>query len=274
VNYLLSFADSRLWRSLSRLNTQAEKLEFFDSILLLTENDLDLKFKSKYKEKLVLGSRGYGYWSWKPQIIRQAFDQMEFGDTLLYIDVGCHLNETGLWRLKEYFETIQDEKNNGILAFQAKVPTPDISPLNYDGRKLFDQPNFRWIKGDLFNYFNVRDDENYTHSQAIGATVILIYKNYKSMKIIEEWQSIIDSNFSLIDDTPSKSDNLDGFIEHRHDQAIFTLLCIKHKVQTLSAYEYWYPKNSQFGLIEPDWNVIKDFPIQAKRDLDFGRVKS
>ena len=39
------------------------------------------------------------------------------------------------------------------------------------------------------------------------------------------WMAIIiRHDFSLLDDTPSKSPNLKGFQEHRHDQAIFSLL--------------------------------------------------
>jgi hypothetical protein len=70
----------------------------------------------------------------------------------------------------------------------------------------------------------------------------------------------------LIDDTPSSSPNKYGFIEHRHDQAIFSLLCIKYKVLTVSAYEYWYPKKGSLQIIAPDWAALKEFPIHAKRD--------
>ena len=80
---------------------------------------------------------------------------------------------------------------------------------------------------------------------------------------------LLSHDFSLLDDTPSKSPNFKGFKEHRHDQAIFTLLCLKYNVPTLSSYEYWYPKASSYRL-KPDWNSLKDFPIHAKRDIDLG----
>lgn len=264
--YLLSFADSRLWRTLARLNTQAEELNFFNSILLGTENDLNIDFRIKYIEKLIPGSRGYGYWSWKPQILMQVLNKIDFGDSILYIDAGCHLNKLGSWRLQEYFSMLE-KSNLGILAFQAKTPNIDISPLQYDGRPLFNQPNYQWIKGDLFDYFGVRQDPNYTNAQAIGAGIILIKKNELSLKIISEWLSVINYDFSLLDDTLSKTVNLPGFIEHRHDQSIFTLLCLKYKVPTLSAYEYWYPLTDR---MEPDWQSLKYFPIHAKREKDLG----
>ena len=81
---------------------------------------------------------------------------------------------------------------------------------------------------------------------------------------------IIKNNFSLLDDTPSRSSNFDGFVDHRHDQAIFSLLCLKHKVTVLSAYEFWYPANLSYGILGMDWEALEDFPIHAKRDKKIG----
>jgi len=271
--HLVSFADSRMKRSLQRLLQQAANLDFFGKIHLLNENDLSADFKERFKDKLIHGSRGFGYWSWKPQVIAQTLKEMKDGDLLLYLDAGCHLNKAGIKRLKEYFE-ILDGSESGVLAFQSKQPTADISPLQYDGRRLFDQPNYEWVKGDLFDYFGVRYDKSYTHAQAIGAGIIFVKKCEQSLALIREWQEIISQNFSLLDDTPSKSQNLEGFREHRHDQAIFSLLCLKYGVPTLSAYEYWYPKKLASSRLEPDWGELKDFPIHAKRDKDLGPIKN
>jgi hypothetical protein len=230
---------------------------------------LPAEFKEYFKDKLSIRTRGYGYWSWKPEIIYEALKDMRDDDALIYVDAGCHVNKNGLERLKFYFEML-DKNEVGVLAFQAKPPLEDISTLNYDGRKLLDQPNRHWIKGDLFDYFKFRGVESITEAQAIGAGVIIIKKCKKSIQIIEEWRSIIKNNFSLIDDTPSVASNLNGFVEHRHDQAIFTLLCVKHNVETLSAYEYWYPKRTNSNHFKPDWKALEEYPIHARRDKDFG----
>jgi hypothetical protein len=271
--HLLSFADSRIKRSLQRLSFQAASLDFFDMIHLLDETDLAPEYKERFRDRLIYGSRGFGYWSWKPQVIAQTLENLGNGDLLLYLDVGCHLNKKGLGRLKEYFE-ILDRSESGVLAFQAKPPTADISPLQYDGRKLLDQPNYECCKGDLLDHFGIRGNPSYTHAQAIGAGVILIKKCKRSVALIREWQDIISQDFSLLDDTPSKSPNLDGFKEHRHDQAIFTFLCLKYGVLTLSAYEYWYPKDLASGRQVPDWNALKDLPIHARRDKDLGPTRN
>ena len=259
-------------RSLDRLARQAKSLNIFNDIYMFIENDLSVDFREHFKEKLIPGSRGYGYWSWKPEVMLMALDRIQDGDCLLYIDAGCHLNNRGKQRLLEYFKILEQEEI-GIVAFKAIQPTEDNSSLVYDGRKLFDQPNYRWIKGDLFDYFGMKDNPSVVNDQAIGAGVIFVRKCDRAIRIIREWQQIIWNHFNLLDDTPSVSANLAGFIEHRHDQAIWTLLCLKHHIKTLSAYEYWYPmKNAK--KFKPDWLALKDFPIHVKRDKDLGMLKN
>ena len=270
MNYLVTFADSRMLRSLKRISDQAKSLNYFDGIYAYTQADLPCSFTKYFADKLIPGSRGYGYWSWKPEVILLTLNKINHNDCLIYVDAGCHFNIRGRKRLKEYFMHLSQEKN-GIVAFQSLQPTSENSSLFYDGRPLFDQPNYRWIKGDLLDYFHVRHDPTVTNDQVIGATVILIRKCKKAISIVKEWQHIIHEHFNLLDDSPSSSPNLSGFIENRHDQAIWTLICKRNNVSTLSAYEYWYPLN-QPGRLRPDWPALDEFPIHAKRDKDLGFI--
>jgi hypothetical protein len=259
----LSFASSDLNKSLKRILLQANSLKIYDEVLVCTEFDLDESFKIKFSKYLQFGTRGYGFWSWKPQIILQTLNKMEEGDILQYTDAGCHLNINGLGRLNEYFE-ITKNSNSGILAFQAKTPEP---PLPYDGRKLLDCIEYKWVKGDLLDYFDVRSKDSILKTQTITATTIFIKKTCKTIDLINVWLDVIKYDFRLIDDTKSISKNLDGFIEHRHDQAIFSILCKLNNIDTLSAYEYWYP--SKMNKFKPDWKILSEYPILAKRDKVF-----
>lgn len=255
----LTFADSSLKKSSSRIIFQARKFNFYDNIISLDENDLNLDFINKFKSKLNIETRGFGYWSWKPKIIQQVLQNLNEGDILQYTDVGCHLNINGKKRLEEYFELANNSKT-GILAFNAVQPE---YPLQYDGRELLDQSNYKWVKGDLLDYFNVRSSNDILNAQATGAGIIFIKKNQHSIKIISDWLKVIEENFSLIDDTESISENINGFIEHRHDQAIFSILCEINNVKRVSSYEYYYPvANSN----RADWDSLAKFPIHAKRD--------
>ena len=268
MNYLVSFADTRMKKSLSRILIQAKKIDFFDKLFLLNENDISEEFRARFKNKLILGSKGYGYWCWKPEIVLSVLDKIQEGDCLLYIDAGCHLNSRGKKRLKEYFNIVKNNEK-GVIAFQANEPNQKNSTLIHDGRKLRNLKNYKWIKGDIFDYFGMRENNKIINSQEIAGGVFLIKKCKFSISLIQNWKKIIVENFELIDDSPSISENLPGFVENRHDQAIWTLLCLKNSIKTLSSYEFWYPKNNT-KKTESDWDYLKEFPIHAKRDKNFG----
>lgn len=257
----LTFADSRMHRSLKRIENQAKEMQVYDEIFICNEFSLDEEFRKNLKNKLVPGTRGYGYWSWKPQIILQTLQNLSDGDILHYCDAGCHLNKKGRKRLLEYFE-ITSKDNFGMLAFQS------VPPSFHDGRNLMDLADQKWCKGDLLDFLKVRDEESIVNTQTIGAGIIFIKKNNETFEFIEKWRDVFLHDFSLIDDSPSKSPNTENFIEHRHDQAIFSILCKKKHVKTISAYEYWYPTKKTIHL--PDWKALQMYPIHAKRDKKIG----
>jgi hypothetical protein len=262
----LTFADSRLKRSLKRIVQEAEDMGCYSSVIAFTEDDLAPEFRDTFKEKLKPSVRGFGYWCWKPQIIKQVLANLNEGDILHYCDVGCHLNLGGKKRLQEYFD-ITSQSVSGILAFQAKKPS---DPFQYDGRPLLDLRDRLWIKGDLLDYFHVRDQVDVIETQSIGAGIFFIKKNDATMAMIDKWLKVYRSQFFLVDDSRSIAPNLDGFLENRHDQSIFSILCKLNQVETISAYEYWYP--SRYNLSTPDWAALKDYPIWAIRDKDFGFI--
>jgi hypothetical protein len=235
--------------------TQDER-EKLDSLL----ND------DKFFDKLKGNVRGFGYWCWKPQIIKQVLDHLDDGDILQYTDVGCRLNIQGKTRLMEYFE-LASQDPLGILAFQNIAPS---GPLIHDGRQLLGLIDSHWTKGDLIDYFAVRDRPEITETPTIGAGIFFLKKGADSCALISDWLKVYETQFALADDSPSKSPNLGGFIENRHDQGIFSLLCKTRGVYTISAYEYWYPKIND--LRHADWASLANMPIHAKRDKDYGLI--
>jgi hypothetical protein len=257
----LSFADSRMSAALQRIQTQAQVMGCYDHIVVADESYLNIDFREKYKEKLKPTVRGYGYWCWKPQVILQLLDQIDDGDIIQYTDAGCHLNPAGMTRLMEYFDLANTSKS-GILAFAAIAPSFHKAYI-----KLPEMEEYRWCKSDLFNYFRVRDRLEIVNSPTIGAGIIFIKKTPESMGIIKKWLEVISDDFTLLDDTPSLIQNMTGFVEHRHDQSIFSLLCKLRGAALISAYEYWYPLRF---VDYPDWRELKDFPIHAKRDKGLG----
>lgn len=254
----LTFADQRMHRALERIHHQAINMGVYDCIVIANEHNLDLNFRERFAKYLKPDLRGFGYWTWKAQIILQTLNQMSNGDLLQYTDAGCHLNPSGRNKLVEYFLKAQ-ESASGVLAFQATPPSFHNSKI-----KLPNLQESKWCKGDLIDALEVRSRVEIMSTQTIGAGVIFIRKCDESIRLVKEWLDIYENNIGLIDNSKSKSEDPLGFVEHRHDQSIFSILAKLNGVETISAYEYWYP-HAIFPLF-PDWKILKNYPIHAKRD--------
>lgn len=233
---LLSFGDSRMKLQAKRLLKQAKAMDLYDEIYICNENNLSTSFRTKYKNQLILGTRGFGYWSWKPQIIYQILNDLQDGDVLQYLDIGCHLNPKGRERLKEYF-AIAEAAPSGLFVFCSNSVEAHFS------------------KGDLLDFLGVRDRADIIYTPQIEAGISFIRKCPATMKILADWLAVIEHDFSLINDDKSKSDNLPGFIEHRHDQSIFSILAKKAGCSICSNFE-----------TKDRYSKKSVFPIQAKRD--------
>lgn len=257
--WFLSFANTSLGGRIRnpsvRIRKQAEAMGVFgDRIRVWNENDLDGEFRDKMKDHLIPGSRGYGYWCWKPQIVLQLLREMKDGDVLLYADAGCHLNPRGIPRLMEYFDLA---KEHSIVAFQAR--TMDTPPRHF----LLDRD---WSKGDLLDFFNVRNDLAILETGQLGGGIFLACKSKAAEDFFAEFKSIMVDHFALCDNSPSISPNLVGFKENRHDQSVFSLLGKKQGIFSLSSMEY-DPMNGG-----DDWSCMMHYPIWSKHDK--GGVRS
>ena len=48
---------------------------------------MDEVWKNRFAK--YVSDSGYAYWSWKPYLINQLFEKMQYGDSLCYFDGGC-----------------------------------------------------------------------------------------------------------------------------------------------------------------------------------------
>ncbi len=264
--WFVTFGDSRLRQAHKRIRRQAEKMGVFrNRIRIFDETDIDADFREKMKEHLIAGSRGFGYWCWKPQIILQVMQEMNEGDVLLYADIGCHLNPKGLKRLEDYRELAIE---HSIVAFQSRALGEDAI-TNLDLHFL---PEKQWTKMDLLRYFDVDDRNDILDSGQIGAGVIVFKNCVQSHHVVETWRQCYYDHFGFIDDSPSKLPNLPGFVQSGHDQSVFSLLCKKYGACLLSSGEYahirmYMPEGGDEKLWPEYWRELKQYPVHAKRDL-------
>lgn len=165
-------------------------------------------------EKCVKVTRGFGYWCWKPQVILQSLRQINDNDILIYADIGCEFVPS---RAKSLLQKLKMLESNDIMGFSCYGSNPKY-----------------WTKGDIFEFFGVKNDPNFTETPELAGGFIFMKKTQKTIQIMNEFLNIFKNHFNLVDDSPSQTPNFEGFIENRHDQSIWTMINKKHKLQNFS----------------------------------------
>lgn len=259
---LVTFADSRMLPSLNRLKKQASYFNEISDVFAYTEADLSSIFITANKDRLTHRSRGFGYWAWKPEVVLMAFEQINFGDVVCYCDAGFHLNKKASISISRYTAPIYNGETD-IVSFSHN---PQHLTFHCDPMIL---PNFtesRYNKGDMLEYWKVKNISKFVDTPQYASGLFFMKKTESNLQLLINWKNASINHPSLFDDSPSISANLVDFIEHRHDQAYFSLMCKANHHIAFSAFEFWFPRGPNF---DPDWGIIKDYPFLAKRDKSF-----
>tara|TARA_R110001599_G_scaffold179233_1_gene371737 strand:+ start:1503 stop:2333 length:831 start_codon:yes stop_codon:yes gene_type:complete len=201
---LVNFADKR-FRNKQKWNTFSAKLfGRFDQVLEYRFSDLDEEILSVNKESLKYRNKGAGNYFWKPYIVEKALNKINESDYLMYADSGTFFLKSVL-PLVKYMET----KNKDILCF--RLP-------------LIEK---QWTKRDAFLRMDC-DTEKYTDSTQTLATFFLVKKTKKAIDFISAYKKYcFDSRILSDDPNVLGEENYQGFIEHRHDQSVLSLLSKK-----------------------------------------------
>tara|TARA_B100002051_G_C16474492_1_gene504973 strand:- start:419 stop:760 length:342 start_codon:yes stop_codon:yes gene_type:complete len=97
----------------------------------------------------------------------------------------------------------------------------------------------------------------------------MFFKNNSYVRnFLNQWANICQIS-KLIDDSESIEPNHPNFIEHRHDQSIFSIMCKKEKIYNLSASECEWVEFEN----KRSWEHLNNYPILAKRDKKFNLIK-
>jgi hypothetical protein len=189
-----------------RLVNQANSTKLFDTTKMFTDVDLraDIEFWKQHGEFIQRNRRGYGYWLWKPYIIKKTMDAMSDGDILLYLDCGCEIDTRESAVLSKYFEYV---KTDLVIGTQTQI-------------EKF------WDKMDLVLHLGMSDSPSLHTPQRQGGAVLYCVCD-KTRELVNMWYKTC-CDYHLIDDTPSVASNIAGFRQHRHDQSVFSLLSKKY----------------------------------------------
>jgi len=193
--------------------------------------------------------RGGGYWIWKPWIVNNALRNLRHGDFLLYMDAGCSINPSAQARFKEYLEIVASS-SQGILSMQ------------------MEHPESAWTNTATFRHFGVSQACNIFTSGQLSATFLLIRRCEASQEIVHRWLSVLDVDPYLFTDRYSEIDPISNFVEHRHDQSIFSIIR-KQNNPTIVADDSWFDDfQSIEASLSPFWGTrLRDSRLMFKRYL-------
>ena len=263
--YLCSFASPDLEKSKKRFLSQAKNVGVYKKVKVFGIDDLSVstrkQIKNFFKNKK---KRLFGYGCWKAEIIKNFLKKVPNNSIVQYTDVGCHLNKNGLKRLKQYFNLCNKK---GILTFQYKLPRQKkLKP--FKNMKFQRYLEHEYTKMDLYKYLIKKNKTKIFNSEQIMSGIIFFKKNKFSINLLNIWEKILKKD-NLIDDSKSCLSNHKKFVEHRHDQSAFSLICKKKGVYSISSAECEWAEKKNKRI----WLHLKNFPIHARRDKKYNIFK-
>lgn len=226
-----------------RLNTQAIHCKYLNHICIVSSQNSQLykDFHDQYGIFVKNNPRGYGYWLWKPFIALKYLKQVPENDVVLYCDIGCELSPLGGKVFAEYIDYVQ---KHDFLAFSTFNKTPERA----------------WTKAELINLLSPSRED--LESEQVAATFFLIKNNSKMIHFLEEWLSLClkDDCRYLTDKCMQDQDPI--FIEHRHDQSIFSLLVKKWHLQVIRERTFFPPE------VYYSKSFVLRYPVHTLRTKD------
>lgn len=241
---LVNLSNEIFEQSRIRLNISAQK----HGISTVLSHDFEeLKGTSFYlqNKKILDQPTGMGYWAWKPYIILEAIKSLDEGDIVIYADAGLEITAS--------------------LDPLIKISKEDTPVLLFANGNLV---NAHWTKRDCFIEMGC-DQWKYWYGPQVDAAFAVFRKSKESILFLEEWLHYC-TNERVITDLPNQHNkkNLPGFIQHRRDQSVLSLLAIKHAIAL-------YRMPTQFGnhYKSPDFRVSGEFncksQFQQKQATDY-----
>lgn len=259
---LLTFGEgSRGHRqSARRLARQGLETSMFDDSLAIDLKCLREFFPQFLVEHAALiknSPRGYGYWIWKPFIIRETLRNLPKNWNLAYLDGGCVLNNTPAAKFR--FEK-----------YKKYAVSNSIWATELVARPGEDFRNKSWCKADALRY--LKSTSEIEEMAQVQAGILLISNDAVSRELVERWwHAAISDSYRYLDDSPSDISNGETFIEHRHDQALFSILYRQFGLKPVPD-ETWFPGRwhtvgSGYPIWSPRWTFT--FPFKPESKVSF-----
>jgi hypothetical protein len=223
---VVSYASGRFIRSQEILEKQSY-LHGADKVYSFKKEDIDEQFFNTNRD-IFNQKRGDGYWLWKPYFIKKILDRLESTDILFYIDAGCY-------PILPLNSLLTNNDNDQVISF-----------------KVHGQLNRWWTKGDCFHVMSC-DKEKYYNQEQRNAAFQIYRVNDFTKKFIQEYLDYSKIPEVISDMQNKFKENDIEFKDHRHDQSIYTNLCLKYSIRGHRDPSQWGNKyidnNDSYGQV-------------------------
>jgi hypothetical protein len=214
---------------------------YFESIRTWDREELKTTQFYRDNREILDQPRGAGYWLWKPYIIRERLREIPEGDILMYLDAGARIiaDPTPLFEIAERVE---------IMVFAG----------HYAGRDGVPYRCAQWTKRDCFVLMGC-DSPEYHEARMLDASILLVKNGPRAVEFIDEWLRYA-SIPEIVTDQPNTCGlpNLEGFVDHRHDQSIMSVLAARDALELFRA-----PSRSATRSAEPRSSLQVRSPYAA-----------
>ena len=233
MKLLLNYA-TPTFRSSQRLNTRSG-LQYgaFDQVLSFGPKDLDRDFVRRHRAVFRI-RKGAGLWLWKPYVVERGLRFLADGDFLFYCDAGARFIGS-----VDRLIAAATEQGRNIMAFELTLPESD------------------WTKRDAFVRMGC-DTPYFVESKQRLASFFLLRKSREAETFVAEYLRHACDALLIGDDTNALGQpNYPGFVAHRNDQSIFSLLSKRYGLPAYRDPSQWgngleaaYPNSPYPQLIE------------------------
>lgn len=214
--HLVTFATPRFRHRQLFLGWSALANKVVDSVTHWTPKKLLVAGFENRCPTIRLCERGSGFYAWKPFIIQKKLEETPEGDIIFYCDVGRTFPYKLLSGSLQVFLDWMTQHRQSVMP---GVQIPWGGPMSM------------WTKRDAFVSMSM-DSPQVHSSSPIQASFSIWINNPNSRTIINEWMAL-SADRQLISDDRSKLGfpELPDFYEHRWDQSLLSLVCLKHGIQ-------------------------------------------
>lgn len=229
----ITYANEKYAKS-AKLNARtAKRVGKVNATVIYSPKDIEISFRKEH-EDIFQCEKGNGYWLWKPYFIIKTLENMNEGEILIYTDAAI---------------IYKDEVQKLIKTMEKNHADKMVFLL---GKEYIDA---KYTKRDAFILMDC-DEEKYYATPQVNAAMIVFKKNKANIEFCAEWLEYA-SDKRILTDIPNTcgKENYSGFLMHRHDQSILSLVAKRH--------------NSVFFVDPSQWGGVSDYSEAIKERSDY-----